>query len=662
MCVDVDLWTASIYLEAMEGDLSWLARTDLSEDQRIDLLPLLIEQIAAALCALHTIGVIHNDMKASNILVAGVRTNKDGEIVLSPEVGFKLTDLGISSSRLGLPRYNIGGTLWSRAPESLAGRNTNDYNYFESDIWGLGLCCVMLLTSRHIIRGDNEDGVLSSIYNNTIAAVYDGHDDFTAFKAAVVDGSISDSLDIDKLLHDYIDYSHIDPELLETLIAMLQLNPKDRISDEQLSKCSHSSSKQIINHNVKLAFPAYYQHHSAELWWLVRSYGDGVSFITMAYELSLRLLTLTDDVDYVRLSMPVICCLTDCYLLGQLTPVDVYRYLSSHTSSRITSQEFMLATVRILELLDGHIYNFHCSDAIESITTSITELTINVMADYYRPTATVTDQWYADINNVAVDDSRQDQQQQLLLLARKQELDDRQMGYQVSKKNDYYAAANLLFHTRHYFKLTDKIIFQCLQFINTALDDQTDMERQQYRLVIFLCLQLACWLNTSRYDIIGYLKLDQEFSTEHINNTLQHLCSIVDIAAVTAYNYIEVLIDNQQGSQRANQLTDQQSKAIKEFCRYICLATIASAEIFVPTQQIEPSLLVTTAGLLAEKLLAVNFTLPSYFGGYRETEVDRCLNLIATAIRKHKTRDDYFYKFYSNLSFLPRLLSALQIQ
>ena len=310
--------------------------------------------------------------------------------------------------------------MFSRPPESLVGRKATDYNHLESDVWGLDLCCIMLLTGDYAIVGIDADYMLQSIHEHTVEPSYDDFTTFTTFKAALLDGSISGSLDIDKLLSGHIDYSLIGRDPLDKLITMLQLNPADRITVQQLTGCGsvdadnddNNNNHQIVSRNLMLAFLSGYQQHVADLWWLIRGYTDSISLMTMTYEIALRLLSLTDDVVYVEQSIAVICCLADRYLFEQLIPVNIYRYLAGYTNH----QEFMSATVRLLELLSGHIYNYHCSAAIESVTVEMTDLTTssttsstNLLTDYYRPTAVTIEHWYDDIAG-AVYSQQYDQQ------------------------------------------------------------------------------------------------------------------------------------------------------------------------------------------------------------------------------------------------------------
>ncbi len=107
-------------------------------------------QISDALAYAHQQGVIHGDLKGSNIIV-------------TPEGNVKLLDFGlgrriarngmeeITSSRLPLAEIGAtGGTLPYLAPEVLRGGPTN----IQSDVWAVGVLLYQMATGELPFRGD----------------------------------------------------------------------------------------------------------------------------------------------------------------------------------------------------------------------------------------------------------------------------------------------------------------------------------------------------------------------------------------------------------------------------------------------------------------------------------------------------------------------------
>jgi serine/threonine-protein kinase len=144
----------------------------------------IVAQVAAALAAAHSVGVLHKDVKPSNILIALTADSEDGE------VRAQLSDFGIGAitdrSRLtaagitvlGLTEtvvmdaQPVGGTRLYLAPELLEGKPPT----IQTDIYALGLVLYQMAAgdlSRALAPGwqrDIEDEVLC----DDIAATVDG--------------------------------------------------------------------------------------------------------------------------------------------------------------------------------------------------------------------------------------------------------------------------------------------------------------------------------------------------------------------------------------------------------------------------------------------------------------------------------------------------------
>lgn len=146
--VGEDQGRAYIAMEYIEG----LTLKDLVPEDGlpIEQLSRYASQIADALAYAHIRGVIHGDVKSSNVLVA-------------PEDGMtKLVDFGlgrrfraeeirrIATSRLSLAEVGpAAGTLIYAAPEVLSGNPTS----VQTDIWGLGVLLHEMATGQFPFRG-----------------------------------------------------------------------------------------------------------------------------------------------------------------------------------------------------------------------------------------------------------------------------------------------------------------------------------------------------------------------------------------------------------------------------------------------------------------------------------------------------------------------------
>ncbi|MDP6986631.1 MAG: serine/threonine-protein kinase, partial [Phycisphaerales bacterium] len=130
-------WIAMDLIPAAEPLLDWAALHQPSMDERVGI----ITQIAVALAAAHEAGVIHRDLKSSNVLVGDDNQPR-------------IIDLGIArvlgESHLArthtAERHALVGTLESLAPEQVDGRLGSVSE--QTDIYALGVLAYRLLAGE----------------------------------------------------------------------------------------------------------------------------------------------------------------------------------------------------------------------------------------------------------------------------------------------------------------------------------------------------------------------------------------------------------------------------------------------------------------------------------------------------------------------------------
>jgi serine/threonine protein kinase len=202
---------------------------------KINQLPLIMNQLFNALHNLYYIGVIHADIKPDNILVDVI----DGKMKLY------LADFGLA---IQVPceftyRYTkkpIHGSPLYMAPELLTG---NRYYDEKIDIWSTGITILDFITEKYTTDpGDqlmdmaDDDAFVAIIYkllelaNKPLYPTIQLYDDIKNYQ-------YHDGIDVDNILKLTLsdeNYNLIPKTIIEALKLMLQINPKDRVSIREL--------------------------------------------------------------------------------------------------------------------------------------------------------------------------------------------------------------------------------------------------------------------------------------------------------------------------------------------------------------------------------------------------------------------------------------------
>lgn len=163
------------------GDLlQWLKEQGSASSVDFDLRLELLAQVADALAAAHSVGVLHKDIKPSNILI---RRDLGEEIkILLTDFGIgaltvDITDLGITVAgiTLGESELTSGGTSLYMAPEIFEGRPST----VQADIYSLGVLSYQLLSAhlnRALAPGWERD-IDSEVLRQDLASMVDGNPD-----------------------------------------------------------------------------------------------------------------------------------------------------------------------------------------------------------------------------------------------------------------------------------------------------------------------------------------------------------------------------------------------------------------------------------------------------------------------------------------------------
>ncbi len=158
---------ATIYAIEQDGDevfivMEFIDGPELSERIKSARMSLadsvsIIEQIASGLQAAHQKGIIHRDIKSSNIMLT-----KSGQV--------KIMDFGLAKVKWSSNVTRQGTTVGTAAymsPEQARGDKVDH----RADIWSMGVIFYEMLTGKLPFRGDFEQAVIYSIMNEEVGNI-----------------------------------------------------------------------------------------------------------------------------------------------------------------------------------------------------------------------------------------------------------------------------------------------------------------------------------------------------------------------------------------------------------------------------------------------------------------------------------------------------------
>lgn len=209
-----------LMLPYIKYDLNYyIENTPVSE--RLNHFDTVMNQLLNVLNNLYYRGIIHCDIKPENILIE-----------VNDDVNVYLADFGLS---IQLPcefsyRHiykNIEGSPLYKAPELLI---QNHYYNEKIDVWSLGLTLLEYIINETITIPtiSRADQIIYQIFKHLHRPLTNSKENVKK----VIDGTLHDSIDVEKLINEYIpnDKHLLSNNIINTLTSMLQINHADRFS------------------------------------------------------------------------------------------------------------------------------------------------------------------------------------------------------------------------------------------------------------------------------------------------------------------------------------------------------------------------------------------------------------------------------------------------
>ncbi len=342
-----------LVMEPMDYDLRQLIGM-ISLEQRLSIVPGLLLSMARALSIFEMIGIVHFDVKTSNILVKG-----------GDQPRYKLADFGTSRPDLKnihplrIFRYTEG----YKPPEELFQVQEVLINHHREDIWALAIS---------IIKVINVNPTFSTVSHKNIYYLTDYRNTMKlpSFVEKIRRMEVSGGLDMKRILlgqYEMIE-NHLGSPIMTILSKMLSLNPNDRPSAQQIVQAfGQTIDPEYVRRFIPPVFPRKIDRNSIRLiFQLVYDLIDKsyrISVIIIATEILTRYLHQVDSASDHLLSTAVIFLLAAIYIGEAIYLSDIIKAIGTN----ISDSQFRKMIKTVLTIIRFQIYNTNLTSYINSI-------------------------------------------------------------------------------------------------------------------------------------------------------------------------------------------------------------------------------------------------------------------------------------------------------
>jgi CTD kinase subunit alpha len=184
----------------------------------------LFRQMMDGLAYLHHKGILHRDIKGSNILLDGRGNLKLADFGLARTIDLSNPDAHYTNRVI---------TLWYRPPELLLGATVYSA---AIDVWGLGCLLVELFTKHAIFQGQDEISQLAAIYDVMGTPTVDTWPSIHLLPWYQI---LASKIIKPQMLKEKFRYLELSPACMDLAEKLLQLNPDTRITAQEALEHSY---------------------------------------------------------------------------------------------------------------------------------------------------------------------------------------------------------------------------------------------------------------------------------------------------------------------------------------------------------------------------------------------------------------------------------------
>ena len=168
----------------------------------LEIIQYIMKQILECLKYIHSLNIIHRDLKLSNILVV-FETEEDKKKLNMMNAKIKLNDFGYSAKNSRDLHKTIIGSSYNADPFILSLlKDKNNEGYDEkADIWTLGTICYQMFTGKYLFNLNNIKELIKNYQNGIYTLPFNANKEIVTFIGSMLRFNCEERLSAEELLN-----------------------------------------------------------------------------------------------------------------------------------------------------------------------------------------------------------------------------------------------------------------------------------------------------------------------------------------------------------------------------------------------------------------------------------------------------------------------------